>query len=144
MTQLRQKKPPMEPSKRNVKCDFGLVCREKHNDDPTCVGTVWVSLLQHCCVALVHVFEHSVQCGVEKSCRAAALWPQSHQLGALCEARENWEETTQVYTLQNKSPLGCTVHLNNNKYSAAVRLLWRYIVNKQNKQPVGTHHQPQM
>lgn len=37
----------------------------------------------------MHVLEHSVQCGVEKSCRPAALGPESHQLRALGEAREN-------------------------------------------------------
>lgn len=46
-------------------------------------------LLHHCGVALVHVLEHPVQCGVEKSFRPAALRPESHQLWALSEAREN-------------------------------------------------------
>lgn len=46
-------------------------------------------LLQRCSVALMHVLEHSVQCGVEKPCRPAALGPESHQLRALGEAWEN-------------------------------------------------------
>lgn len=56
---------------------------------PTCLSAVWVSLLQHRRVALLHVLEHAVQRGVEKPRRPAALRPQGHQLGALGEARED-------------------------------------------------------
>lgn len=46
-------------------------------------------LLQHRSVVLMHVLEHPVQRGVEKSCRPAALGPESHQPRALGQAREN-------------------------------------------------------
>lgn len=55
----------------------------------TCACALRVVLLQHCSVVVMHVLEHSVQCGVEKPCRPAALGPESHQLRALGEAREN-------------------------------------------------------
>lgn len=55
----------------------------------TCVCAQWVFLLQHCSVALMHVLEHPVQRGVEKSRRPAPLRPESHQLRALGEAWEN-------------------------------------------------------
>lgn len=47
--------------------------QEQNKCEPTCVSAVWMSLLQHRHVALVHVFEHSVQCGVEKPRRPTAL-----------------------------------------------------------------------
>lgn len=51
-----------------------MVCLQKQRrDERTCIGAVWAVLLQHRRVALIHVFEHSVQRGVEKSLRAAAL-----------------------------------------------------------------------
>lgn len=63
-------------------------------------------LLQHCSVVLMHVLEHSVQCGVEKSCRPAALGPESHQLRALGEAWENCaDKKTKVQMLQSPEPL---------------------------------------
>lgn len=55
----------------------------------TCVCAQRAFLLQLCSVALMHVLEHPVQCGVEKPRRPAALRPESHQLRALSEAREN-------------------------------------------------------
>lgn len=58
----------------------------------TCVCALGVFLLQHCSVVLMHVLEHPVQCGVEKPRRPAALRPESHQLRALSEARENCTE----------------------------------------------------
>lgn len=42
----------------------------------------------------MHVLEHPVQCGVEKSCRPAALRPESHQLRALRETREHCPQKT--------------------------------------------------
>ena len=82
----------------NVKRALGLIWEIEHSDGPTWVGAVWVSLLQHRGVALVHVFEHSVQCGVEESRGAAALRPQRHQLRALSEAREHWKTHTHTHT----------------------------------------------